>query len=76
MIVNEALLDSAIKTLTVGIHLGRFRIGFPVHDIVCQQVFGKTSFELATVVGEGFGAGIVRKCLDDSLMQCSCVYAA
>ena len=34
VIVNEALLDGSVESLTVGVHLGCFWVGFPVHHIM------------------------------------------
>ena len=57
MEVDELLLDSAVKTLDMGIHFGGTRVGMPMSDVGLAQAIGEVFGEFAAVVGEDDGAG-------------------
>ena len=75
-VVHETLLNTAIESLAVGVHFGCLGIGLPVHEVVTFHALGKVPLELAAVVGECLGSGVVRERLRDCRMQSCCVHTA
>ena len=52
VIVDEGLLEGAVETLGMSVHLGRLRVGGPASDPPLAQGLGKARLKLAAVVGK------------------------
>ena len=52
VIVNILLLDGAIKAFGMGIHLWCFRIGMPVGQVTCTELFVEVLHKLRAIVGQ------------------------
>ena len=52
MIVNILLLDGAVKAFGMGVHLGCFRVGMPVGQVTCTEMFIEVLHKLRAIVGQ------------------------
>ncbi len=49
VVIDEAFLDAAVKSLAVRIHFWRFGIRLPMHHLLLGHAFCEVSLELTTV---------------------------
>ncbi len=50
VVIDEGLLEGAVETLGMGVHLGRLRVGIPTPDPPLAQGLGKARLKLRAVV--------------------------
>ena len=70
MVVHKLFLNCAVETLTMSVHLGRFRIGMIMGNVVFLQKLIQMFLELAAVVGKDI-FDFVRKELPDQIKEVS-----
>ena len=65
VVVDQFVLNHAVKTLAVGVHLRGLRVGVPVGQRMPLKLSGKVAVELAAIVGEHCLDPIGEGCLDE-----------